>query len=502
MHLYWDKLLNPIRNRIAPTVEKSENDLRSEFKKDFDAVCNSTMLRRLQDKAQVFPLEDGDYARTRLTHSIEAMSIADSLGMNVVQVIKEHREYWSTDQAYTREPYVLSLINEVPMILKTVALLHDMGNPPFGHLGEQIIGDWFSDHLNRLAFDSNNLLVDKGETAKTLSVILGDYHLSDLKSDLTHFDGNAQLFRLVNRLNFIVDENGLNLTYPVMSAFIKYPSPSSAINKNILLQKKIGYFSSEKELFQKLNEELCLDSYRHPLAFLLEAADDIAYLTADFEDAHKKGLISINMVKQYLLNEQEKCPDSLIENVLRAIEEYIEKASSIGYSDVENYVAHRIRVLMKGLMISKVTSAFQSSYHKIMEKEFDEELLKVSGAARLSDILRKIQAENIYYSPHILKNKIRAFTVIKTLLDSYVPAVLNWDEAKDQGRDTANNLIYQSFSKNYRFACKKAIDRCNDLPENEKFAAIIYYKLLLVTDQISGMTDTHALSVYHDIVAG
>ena len=163
MHLYWDKLLNPIRNRIAPTVEKSENDLRSEFKKDFDAVCNSTMLRRLQDKAQVFPLEDGDYARTRLTHSIEAMSIADSLGMNVVQVIKEHREYWSTDQAYTREPYVLSLINEVPMILKTVALLHDMGNPPFGHLGEQIIGDWFSDHLNRLAFDSNNLLVDKGD---------------------------------------------------------------------------------------------------------------------------------------------------------------------------------------------------------------------------------------------------------------------------------------------------------------------------------------------------
>lgn len=292
------------------------------------------------------------------------------------------------------------------------------------------------------------------------------------------------------------------MTYPVMSAFIKYPSPSSAINKNILLQKKMGYFSSEKELFQKLNEELCLDSYRHPLAFLLEAADDIAYLTADFEDAHKKGLISINMVKQYLLNEQEKCPDSLIENVLRAIEEYIEKASSIGYSDVENYVAHRIRVLMKGLMISKVTSAFQSSYHKIMEKEFDEELLKVSGAARLSDILRKIQAENIYYSPHILKNKIRAFTVIKTLLDSYVPAVLNWDEAKDQGRDTANNLIYQSFSKNYRFACKKAIDRCNDLPENEKFAAIIYYKLLLVTDQISGMTDTHALSVYHDIVAG
>ena len=327
--MYWDKLLNPIRNRIAPTVEKSENDLRSEFKKDFDAVCNSTMLRRLQDKAQVFPLEDGDYARTRLTHSIEAMSIADSLGMNVVQVIKEHREYWSTDQAYTREPYVLSLINEVPMILKTVALLHDMGNPPFGHLGEQIIGDWFSDHLNRLAFDSNNLLVDKGETAKTLSVILGDYHLSDLKSDLTHFDGNAQLFRLVNRLNFIVDENGLNLTYPVMSAFIKYPSPSSAINKNILLQKKMGYFSSEKELFQKLNEELCLDSYRHPLAFLLEAADDIAYLTADFEDAHKKGLISINMVKQYLLNEQEKCPDSLIENVLRAIEEYIEKIFTI-----------------------------------------------------------------------------------------------------------------------------------------------------------------------------
>lgn len=504
MHLYWDKLLNPIRNRTEPAVRRSENDKRTEFKKDFDAVCNSTMLRRLQDKAQVFPLEDDDYARTRLTHSIEVMSIADSLATNVIQIIKhsDNKKYWSADQSLEREPEVMKLINDVPMILRAAALLHDMGNPPFGHLGEQIICDWFNDHLDRWAFDANNVLAETGETARTLSVILKDCPMGDLKNDFIHFDGNAQLFRLVNKLNYVVDENGLNLTYPVMSAFIKYPSSSSSIDKKILWHKKTGYFFSERELFQKLDEALCLDGYRHPLTFLLEAADDIAYLTADFEDAHKKGMIPIDMLKSYLLAEQEKCPDSFVENVLSSIDEYTEKAKSIGYTDVENYVAHRIRVLMKGLMISKVTSTFESSYLEIMEKRFDKELLIASEAARLSDILRRIQIENIYYSPQILKNKTRAITVIRTLMDSYVKAVLNWDESRDYGKDTANNLIYQSLSKNYRFACRKAIEACKDLSERERFAKTIYYKLLLVTDQISGMTDTHALSIYHDIVAG
>ena len=158
--MYWDKLLTPKRHRETPTVEKTASDNRTAFKKDFDTVCNSTILRRLQDKAQVFPLEDEDYARTRLTHSIEVMSIAESLGMQAVNVINNHNvKYISSDSSNTTD--VFKLINDIPTILKTVALLHDMGNPPFGHLGEQIIGDWFRDNLGIMTFNSDKMLVFK-----------------------------------------------------------------------------------------------------------------------------------------------------------------------------------------------------------------------------------------------------------------------------------------------------------------------------------------------------
>ena len=247
--MYWDKLLTPKRHRETPTVEKTASDNRTAFKKDFDTVCNSTILRRLQDKAQVFPLEDGDYARTRLTHSIEVMSIAESLGMQAVNVINNHNvKYISSDSSNTTD--VFKLINDIPTILKTVALLHDMGNPPFGHLGEQIIGDWFRDNLGIMTFNSDKMLVFKngGDAKDTLEFKLNGKYAEDLK----HFEGNAQLFRLVNKLSLVVDEFGMNLTYPVMSTFIKYPVSSTKINVNKLISKKMGYFSSEEKIYDVL----------------------------------------------------------------------------------------------------------------------------------------------------------------------------------------------------------------------------------------------------------
>ena len=160
--MYWDILLNPKRFRDYTTVVKSPSDNRSPFKKDFDTVCNSTILRRLQDKAQVFPLEQEDYARTRLTHSIEVMSIAESLGFQVVDAIyKMDSKYTYKSKDQKAKESADELIKGIPYILKTAALLHDMGNPPFGHLGERIIGDWFKNNLDKLVFDSERKLVFK-----------------------------------------------------------------------------------------------------------------------------------------------------------------------------------------------------------------------------------------------------------------------------------------------------------------------------------------------------
>lgn len=219
--LMWDKLLQPRRFREKETVARSKSDNRSPFKKDFDTVCNSTILRRLQDKAQVFPLEQEDYARTRLTHSIEVMSIAESLGFQVVEtILKKDPKYLCESDEKKEE--TITLIREIPYVLKTAALLHDMGNPPFGHLGEKIIGDWFKTNLGNLAFNSDKQLVfnSSAEPKKTLEYMFKGSYAEDLK----HFEGNAQLLRLVTKLSLAVDENGMNLTFPVMASFIKYPT--------------------------------------------------------------------------------------------------------------------------------------------------------------------------------------------------------------------------------------------------------------------------------------
>ncbi len=502
--MYWDKLLKTERFRHKNTVPKAKNDNRTPFKKDFDTVCNSTILRRLQDKAQVFPLEKEDYARTRLTHSIEAMSIAESLGFQVVDIIEQKGTFLSEDTTKTFDD--IKYIREIPYILKTAALLHDMGNPPFGHLGERIIGDWFKNNLGNYVFNSDNLLVYNpgGESKKSLEYLLKGRYAEDLK----HFEGNAQLFRLVNKLCLVVDQLGMNLTFPVMATFIKYPTSSVDIKeKDLLINKKMGYFTAEQEQFTVIKESLGLYSrnknLRHPLAYLLEAADDIAYLTADIEDAHRKGLLSLNKIEEYLkdfLMNKNGTTDELIQNVLNQVNSYKQQAISMKYKEVEDYTVHRMRVLIKGLMIDSINSAFDASYESIMKGDFNDELINVSTAKRIALALRKIEADNIYYSSNILESKTRAIAIITKLLDAYIPAIVNWNSQDDEGKDSSNNLLYLSLSSNYKFMCEFANNKLN--PKIQKdFETIVYNKILLVTDQISGMTDTHALSVYKMIVA-
>lgn len=190
--LFWDKLLTPTRFRPISSVVAAPSDTRSPFKKDFDTVCNSTILRRLQDKAQVFPLEQEDYARTRLTHSIEVMSIAESMGMQASKIILNQANYLSKEACTDEESTsIRQNIENIPTILATAALLHDMGNPPFGHLGEQIIGDWFRSNLPKLAkgTDGTYSFRDIGGAENTLAYKLK----GSWAQDLIHFEGNAQL---------------------------------------------------------------------------------------------------------------------------------------------------------------------------------------------------------------------------------------------------------------------------------------------------------------------
>ena len=211
-------------------------------------------------------------------------------------------------------------------------------------------------------------------------------------------------------------------------------------------------------------------------------------------------MISLRRIRDYLSEEKD---DEIVSAVLTAMNTYIDKANDMGYEDVENYVVHRLRVLIKGRMIDSMNEAFKAAYDRIMTGQCNEELIELSSAKCIASVLRKIERENIYYCSSILENKTRAIAVITKLLETYVPAIVNWNEQVDANTDSSNNLLYLSLSSNYRHICKMAnekIAKKNTITDRD-FETMVYNKILLVTDQISGMTDPRALTIFKMLTA-
>ena len=268
----WNQLLCEERQRTHSTSNTSDN--RNEFQKDYHRIICSASFRRLQDKTQVFPLDKSDFVRTRLTHSLEVSSFAKSLGQMAFQYLINSERYDDINSA---------IKENCCSILECAGLLHDIGNPPFGHFGEESIRNWFKENIGKLKYNE-----------KTVK----DYLDEQMVTDLLNFEGNAQALRLLTKLHFLVDENGMNLTYALLNTLIKYPVSSTEIDKKSedIKYHKMGYYFAEKDLFEKITNSTGAVGCRYPLTFLLEAADDIAYKTADIEDAVKKGIISYNLL--------------------------------------------------------------------------------------------------------------------------------------------------------------------------------------------------------------
>lgn len=273
----WQQLLCTDRIRNYKGNPNSE-DLRTEFEKDYHRIIGSASFRRLQDKTQVFPLDKSDFVRTRLTHSLEVSSFAKSLGQNISKKILLDIKDEGFQESYQAD---------VCDILQCAGLLHDIGNPPFGHFGETVIRQWFLKNLGRFTYNGRSLI-------EVLS--------QQMKEDLFNFEGNTQALRLVTKLHYLVDANGMNLTKGLLGTIIKYPVSSLEINKDSgnIKDKKMGYYYAEREIFADIQEALGTYGERHPLAYVLEAADDIAYRTADIEDAFKKGCITYGQLVQEL----------------------------------------------------------------------------------------------------------------------------------------------------------------------------------------------------------
>ena len=468
----WKKLLCDKRRRSYSTSAVS-SDPRNEFQKDYHRIIGSASFRRLQDKTQVFPLDRGDFVRTRLTHSLEVSSFAKSLG----QMIFRNVITYKMDKELT-----VSDVEKICCVLECAGLIHDIGNPPFGHFGEDYIRDWFRKNLPEMKL---------GE--EKITDILNEQMLGDLYN----FEGNAQALRLLTKLHYLVDENGMNLTYTLLNTIIKYPVPSTGINKHSgnISEKKMGYYYADKEIFEDIVSSTGAGNCRHPLAFILEAADDIAYRTADTEDAVKKGYISYSQLlyelKNNYINECES--DGELAEYKKAVEKleyYYDKAIEKKVASPEQNAVQRWIIYVQGVLLKCASFGFTSNYKAIMEGTFTKEILAVSYGNALAYALGDMSYRFVFTSKSIYKLEIAAGEIYEFLLRKLVSAAILYDT--EYKYSAIQQRIMKLVSENYIRAYK--VDSAGK-SEAEK----LYLRLMLVTDYICGMTDGYAQKLYREL---
>ena len=446
----WKKLLS--KRLLGESVKNSEaSDGRSQYQRDFDRIVFSSAFRRLQDKTQVFPLPESDFVHNRLTHSLEVSCVGRSLGNLVgMRVIEKNKKL--------KDEFTQFHFGE---IVAAACLAHDIGNPPFGHSGEDAISEYFKS--------------GEGSSFKN--------KLNEKQwNDLVKFEGNAQGFRILTKLQNPNMKGGLRLTCTTLAAFTKYPKESftekESLRKSVhgKLMKKFGYFQAEKDLFQEVAGEVGLNKLpgagkntswwnRHPLAFLVEAADDICYRIMDLEDGFRLGLLSFNDTEDLLHPFTKKFP-------LRSYDGRDEN-DKIGYLRAKTITS----------LVTDLTEAFLQNEEKILRGEHYKDLISEIPTAEALDVIKKISKEKIYSYRSVVEREAAGYEVLGGLLEIFVKAVSESAEGKtSQKSKTILKLLPKQF-----------------LAEEGKADEDLYTRLLKITDFVSGMTDSYAVSLYRKI---
>ncbi len=430
----WQKLLSTKRFGLETYHDEKKHD-RSEFQRDYDRLIFSASFRRLQNKTQVFPLPGSVFVHNRLTHSLEVSCVGRSLGNNIAQKLKEKYHVTGSD-----------FLSETGAIVSAACLAHDMGNPPFGHSGETAIASFFS--------EGDGLHLKEKCTAKEWN-------------DIIHFEGNANAFRLLTHQFQGRRKGGFVLTYSTLASIVKYPYESSYITEK---KKKFGFFQSEKEDFMKIADEMeliRLDDYRyarHPLVFLVEAADDICYEIMDIEDAHKLKLISTEETIGLLLNffpQEERAKKT--ERMLQV-------------TDINEQIAY-LRSSVIGVLVNECSNVFVNNEENILAGKFCDSLVD-SMQKEIYEAYRQCSAlsfKKIYKSKDVVDIEIAGYHIIYTLIDKLIQAVFN------SGKAYSRQLLAR-------------------VPEQyETDGKTPYGKIQSVLDYVSGMTDIYALDLYRKI---
>ncbi|NDV26478.1 deoxyguanosinetriphosphate triphosphohydrolase [Desulfovibrio sp. JC010] len=439
--MQWKKLLS--KQRIGKEKSDYIDHDRSEFQRDFDRIIFSSAFRRLQDKTQVFPLSKSDYVRTRLTHSLETSSVGRSLG-NMVgsRLVAKYDD--------------LDIISSEPgTVVATACLAHDIGNPPFGHSGEDVIRDWFQTSEIGMKLCS---MVDESR-----------------RNDFIWFEGNAQGLRNILALQRPYSRGGMQLTCATLAAFTKYPYVSGHIKK----KKKFGIFDSEAEIYAEVAGYLGLTQLedkkwaRHPFAYLVEAADDICYHVIDIEDGHRLNLISFEELRSIFLD------------ILDNKQDIIARVDRIpGTKEQVEY----LRACTINALVTSSCDVFFDHEDKILDGKFNSSLTEGIGKAREFSRLKEIAIEKVYNSTEVIETEAAAYEVLWKILDFLGSIVV---ELHTKGKLGAK--------------CKKSMKLLPELYapkiEGDDFRnpQEVYKNTQKIVDYVSGMTDTFAVRTFNKI---
>ncbi|AXP80952.1 Deoxyguanosinetriphosphate triphosphohydrolase [Mariniflexile rhizosphaerae] len=439
----WEQLLS--LKRFGDTnkrIRKEQDETRLGFEVDYDRVIFSSEFRSLQDKTQVIPLSQTDFVHTRLTHSLEVSVVGRSLGRLVGKKLLEKHPHLQNVHGYQA--------NDFGAIVAAAALAHDIGNPPFGHSGEKAIGEFFK--------------TGAGSNYKS-QLTLKEYQ------DLCDFEGNANGFKILTESR-AGRSGGLRLSYATLGAFTKYPKESLPKKPTThIADKKYGFFQSEKDAFVDIASELGLikrshkdlSFSRHPLAFLVEAADDICYTIIDFEDGINLGLIQEEFALEYLIN---------------LVRDRIKTENYYALTNKEDRVSY-LRALAIGTLIDEAVTIFMKHEEAILNGDFDCALLdKSKYDAQIKDII-KISIENIYQSTEVVDKEIAGYGVINTLLTTYTNAI---------------NNIYDGTASNYDKLIFKSLPKTINIESSS-----LYQRLSSVCFYVSLLSDSKAILEYKKI---
>jgi dGTPase len=443
MGMEWDRLLS--RERLGSAQPLEDSKVRTDFQRDFDRIVFSSAFRRMQDKTQVFPLSRIDYIRTRLTHSLEASSIGRSLGTQV------------GEQVIARQSLQGFEASDFGDICAAACLAHDIGNPPFGHSGEDAFRNW------------------------ALTAAYGRRRVEVLtdseREDFLSFEGNAQGFRILTRLQNPDNRGGLQLTCATLAAFTKYPRESCLGGSSFpgVSARKQGFFAEDREYFEEVAERVGLIRRaesraiwcRHPLAFLVEAADDISYRVIDIEDGFRLGYLTLAEVMELYLA------------VTREPERQLSRLKGIR-DDKGKVEFLRAKVINEA--IGQAMSCFLDNEEGILRGEFDEPLLSQFPKRREMDQLITVAMERIYQATEVVEIQAAGFQVIGELLERFIQVL---DDVADHGAKASarSKMVVRLVPE--QFIGPECIPSDN-----------LYTRLLRLTDFVAGMTDSYAVTLY------